>query len=105
MKYLGMELSALIEKSAVHTAKEISQQPDLWQKVWKEVVNHRPALQKFLQTALPDAKRIILTGAGTSAFIGLSLSGFMQRRTGIITEAIPSTDLVSHPKNYFHPEI
>lgn len=105
MKYLGIDLSTLIEKGGAHTAREISQQPELWQKVWEEVHRNQPALQKFLKTALQDSKRIILTGAGTSAFIGLSLSGVFQRTTGILTEAIATTDLVSHPKNYLHPDL
>lgn len=105
MKYLGMDLSALTDKNAVHTAREISQQPDLWQKVWVEMSDQRPFIAKFLQEALPHCKRVILTGAGTSAFIGLSLRGIIQRRTGLITEAIASTDLVSHPRDYFQPEI
>lgn len=103
MKYLGMELPALIEKGAIHTAREISQQPDLWQKVWKDVDGQQGSLRKFLRVALSDSKRIILTGAGTSAFIGLSLSGILQRKTGFITQAIATTDLVSHPKDYFFP--
>lgn len=103
MKYLGMELPALIEKGAIHTAREISQQPDLWQKVWKDVDGQQGSLRKFLRVALSDSKRIILTGAGTSAFIGLSLSGILQRKTGFVTQAIATTDLVSHPKDYFFP--
>lgn len=105
MKYLGVEVPALVEKGAVHTAKEISQQPDLWQNIWRQVYDQRPQLEAFLKVALKGSKRIILTGAGTSAFIGLSLSGLFQRKTGLITEAIASTDLVSHPKNHFQTEV
>jgi tagatose-6-phosphate ketose/aldose isomerase len=101
MKYLGLDLPALTAKGAIHTAREISQQPDLWQKVWEVVSENRQGLQRFLHLALPNTTRIIMTGAGTSAFIGLSLSGIMQRRTGILTDAIATTDLVSHPKDYF----
>ncbi len=104
MKYLGMELPALKEKGAIHTAREISQQPELWRQVWKEVRAHRSGLQKFLNTALKNSKRIILTGAGSSAFIGLSLSGLYQRKTGLLTQAIATTDLVSHPWDYFIPD-
>ena len=105
MKYLGMETSVLTEKQAVHTAREISQQPDLWLNVWKEVSRQRQALEGFLEISLSQSKKIILTGAGTSAFIGLSLKGILQRRTGIQTEAIATTDLVSHPMDYFQPEV
>ncbi|MEX1240519.1 MAG: SIS domain-containing protein [Cyclobacteriaceae bacterium] len=95
-----MDLSALTEKGAVHTAKEISQQPELWQNVFHEVRREEPRLQRFLNTALEKSGRIILTGAGTSAFIGLSLSGLFQRKTGLLTQAIATTDLVSHPRDY-----
>ena len=105
MAYLGMDLSALTQKYAIHTAREISQQPDLWLSVWKGIDQQRPALEHFLQKAFSDSERIILTGAGTSAFIGLSLKGILRRRTGILTEAIATTDLVSHPKDYFQSEI
>jgi tagatose-6-phosphate ketose/aldose isomerase len=105
MKYLGMGLPALTEKGAIHTAREISQQPDLWLDVWQVLNEQRPALEKFLDRALSNSARIILTGAGTSAFIGLSLKGILQRRTGILTEAIATTDLVSHPKDYFQSQL
>jgi tagatose-6-phosphate ketose/aldose isomerase len=105
MKYLGMELPALAQKNAVHTAREISQQPDLWQEIWQEVWAHQAGLEKFMHAALLKSKRIILTGAGTSAFIGLSLSALLQRKTGIITQAIATTDLVSHPKDYFLADV
>jgi tagatose-6-phosphate ketose/aldose isomerase len=105
MKYLGLELPALIKSNAVHTAREISQQPDLWQTIWREMVKQRSGLEEFMDTALSHSTRIILTGAGTSAFIGLSLSALLQRNTGIITQAIASTDLVSHPRNYFVSDV
>lgn len=103
MNYLGMELPVLESGGAIHTAREIAQQPELWQKVWKEVEGQRRELDGFLQVALSNARRIILTGAGTSAFIGLSLRGTLQRRTGILTEAIASTDIVSHPRDFLLP--
>lgn len=105
MSYFGMELPALIQSGAVHTAREITQQPDLWQQVWKDVYAQQTALRKFTHHALNHSQRIILTGAGTSAFIGLSLAGLLHRRTGIITQAIATTDLVSHPKDYFSPDM
>ena len=105
MEYLGMGLPALEAKGAVHTAREIAQQPDLWQKIWHVVNDQRTGLHKFLGTALTDSRRVILTGAGTSAFIGLSLRGIVQRQTGILTEAIASTDLVSHPRDFFSASI
>lgn len=105
MKYLGIEDTELIHKGAILTAKEISQQPVLWQKVWDKIKEDRIPLENFLNGALKESHRIMLIGAGTSAFIGLSLRGIFQRKTGILTEAISTTDIVSHPRDYFHPDI
>jgi tagatose-6-phosphate ketose/aldose isomerase len=103
MKYLGLTVQQLTQSGGIHTAKEISQQPLLWQKIWDQIEVELPSIQNFLKQS--ECKRIILTGAGTSAFIGLSLRGVFQRNTGIVTEAISTTDLVSHPKDYLHPTI
>ena len=42
---------------------------------------------------------VILTGAGTSAFIGDVLEGPFQQKTGIRTRAVATTDLVTHAVN------
>ena len=105
MKYLGLEMAALQSRGGVHTAREICQQPDLWQKILKDLVGERDELGRFLGIALPNARKIILTGAGTSAFVGQSLTGIIQGNTGIPTEAIASTELVSHPRHYFLPDL
>ncbi|WP_224994363.1 SIS domain-containing protein [Cesiribacter sp. SM1] len=104
MKYLGFNVQELTDRGAIHTAKEISQQPEIWQKVWSLVEGERESIQSFFDKH-KEIQRIILTGAGTSAFIGLSLRGVFQRQTGILTEAISTTDLVSHPKDYLHADV
>lgn len=104
MTYLDFSTQDLIQKGAIHTAQEIAQQPALWGRIWAAINAQKPELKKFFTEAGPY-KRIVLTGAGTSAFIGLSLRGVFQRRTGIVTEAISTTDLVSHPHDYFLSEV
>lgn len=105
MGYLGLDLDTLTAKGAVHTAKEISQQPELWKKIWAKLNEDQSGINRFLERALSDSKRIILTGAGTSGYIGRSLSGVFQRNTKIVSEAICTTDLVSHPKDYLRRDI
>jgi tagatose-6-phosphate ketose/aldose isomerase len=104
MKYFGFGIEELTQKGGIHTAREIAQQPVLWKKIYDQVVEQKDALQEFFDLT-SSVKRIILTGAGTSAFIGLSLRGSFQRNKNILTEAISTTDLVSHPKDYFHADI
>jgi tagatose-6-phosphate ketose/aldose isomerase len=105
MKYLGLDLSTLANMGAIHTAKEISQQPQLWKKIYENILLQQTEIQEFLDKARGKSGRIILTGAGTSAFIGMSLRGTFQRKTGIVTEAIATTDLVSHPQDYLIPTV
>lgn len=102
--YLGYNHSELLERGAIHTAKEISGQPKLWLDTWDLVAKGRFRLESFLEEAyLYPNLDIILTGAGTSAFIGDILEGPYQRNTGKCTRAIATTDLVSHPEDYFQP--
>src|SRR5690606_39813667 len=47
-----------------------------------------------------DKLRIILTGAGTSAYIGNILQGSFQQQLSHPVFAVATTDLVSHPHLY-----
>ncbi len=89
--------------SSIHfTSKEITGQPALWLKVWKLVKEQKSEVSLFLKKVKCLSKlHIILTGAGTSAFIGDVLEGIFQKETGIITKAVPTTDIVTHPELYF----
>lgn len=81
------------------TAREIAQQPATWREVLSNVETRRADVDAFLSGILgrPDL-RIVLTGAGSSAFIGSiaapALSRLLKRRV----DAISTTDLVSNPE-------
>lgn len=103
--WLGMDDQQLKDVGGTFTAKEITHQPRLWKDTWNLVQEHRTALRAFLDKlyATPDIE-VILTGAGTSAYIGSILRtpfqiGFRKR-----TWAVPTTDLVSHPQHYFQSD-
>ncbi len=103
MNYLGMPSADLLQQGAIHTAKEISQQPELWKKIRDVFEQERVQVNNFFDQAVKNAERIILTGAGSSAFIGTTLRGIFQQATHLITEAIPTTDIVTHPLDYLQP--
>jgi tagatose-6-phosphate ketose/aldose isomerase len=105
MEHLGIDESVLIERGAINTAREIEGQPALWKKTWQKITYESGAISSFLGETLPQVQRIILTGAGTSAFIGLSLKGKFQKAFGKITEVIPTTDLVSNPEDFLIRDI
>lgn len=100
---LGFTLSELQEYQGYLTAKEIAQQPRLWQKTWQLVYDNKEKLSAFLNTAFTESSlTVVLTGAGTSAFIGNVLQGPFQKNTNKTTTAIATTDLILHPEHYFN---
>lgn len=98
MQYLGLEINDLESLGAIHTAREISQQPQVWLKIWNLLKNQQNELHSFMQDHQYD--KIILAGAGTSAYIGESLIGTFHRNLHHPVDAIPTTHLVSHPYDY-----
>ncbi len=110
MTLLHLDASDLDHRGGTHTAREIAHQPAVWQMVHDQLQDGRPALDAFLQPllALPDL-RIVLTGAGSSAFIGQCLAPGLLRqlgqRPGIRVEAVATTDIVSSPAQCLQPEV
>ncbi|TDR73289.1 SIS domain-containing protein [Paludibacterium purpuratum] len=87
---------------AAHTMPEILGQPDLWLATWQCLMEAARPLNDFLMLALADRGReIVLTGAGSSAFIGELLQGAFARKTGRAVRAVPTTDIVTHPDECF----
>ena len=85
-----------------HMAKEIASQPKLWNDTYESVLAKSGQLTAFLNEIyeIKDLQ-IILTGAGTSAFIGEILQYSFYKHTGKSVKAIPTTDLVTHPRDFF----
>lgn len=100
MNYLSINETELGKLCAVHTASEIAGQPLLWKEVYENIRLKRGEIEVYLDNTLPKVNKIILTGAGTSAFIGMSLEGVFFRNFNIPAIAVPTTNLVSHPNNY-----
>lgn len=105
-KLLGFEPETLKNNGGYLTAKEITQQPMLWIHTWQLVKERQEALESFLNEAYQhESLTIILTGAGTSAFIGNALQGPFQKNTKKNAVAIATTDLISHPGHYLNNNI
>ena len=80
------------------TLREIRQQPETLRAVQAVLDAERAGIEAFLKALLADpARRVILTGAGTSAFIGQSLAPTLSRELGRVVEAVATTDIVSAP--------
>jgi tagatose-6-phosphate ketose/aldose isomerase len=105
MQYFNIKEEELSSLGALHTAREIWGQPSVWSETYAKFLNEKLEISRFRDKVIRQRKKIILTGAGTSAYIGYSLEGTFQRHTGITTVSIPTTHLVTHPKDYLDPEL
>jgi tagatose-6-phosphate ketose/aldose isomerase len=88
------------------TAREIAQQPAVWKEVADLVARERKRLDSFLAPLLAEPRiRIVLTGAGTSSYIGGCLAPALARHLARRVDAVPTTDLVSGPSLYLQRDV
>ena len=101
----GYQDQKLKEISANHTAKEIKQQPRLWQETVEIIEDNKDKINKFISKIDNSSQaRIIFTGAGTSAFVGDTAVPYLDKKLAVKVESIATTDIVSNPKDYLHQE-
>ncbi|HWW79689.1 MAG TPA: tagatose-6-phosphate ketose isomerase [Steroidobacteraceae bacterium] len=102
MNYFGLTPEEIETRGGQWTAREIVQQPGIWQEVEQLVRSDTGGVAAFLTPLLqrPDL-RIVLTGAGTSSFIGECLAPALLKQYGRWVGAVATTDLVASPENYF----
>lgn len=105
MEYLKINEPELISKGAIDTAKEIAEQPLVWKNTYDKFFNERNSLAEFWSKVVEGCDKIILTGAGTSAYIGYSLEGPFQRHTGVTTVSVATTHIVTHPHDYLQEDV
>lgn len=96
---LGREPADAVAPGARWTVQEIAQQPRLWREVAATLTARREETEAFLAPllALPDL-RVLLCGAGTSAFAGELLAPALTRELGRRVEAVATTDVVADPR-------
>lgn len=102
MNYLTYDNEFLIRNGGLHTAMEICQQPEIWEEAVLNIIKNKEKISAFMDKVL-DFKnlRIIITGAGSSAFAGEMLMPYLNTKLGKVVEAIATTDLVATPYYYF----
>ena len=89
------------ETSSVFTVSEIYQQPSTWKKTCAQLAACKDELQAFLnQVLLADDFDVVLTGAGTSEFVGNSLFHALGKKYGYKVKSYATTDIVPSPENY-----
>jgi D-galactosamine 6-phosphate deaminase/isomerase len=103
---LGYAPGELDGRGAGWTGREIAQQPALWREVAKTASTLGDKHAAFLRPLLDRRElRIVLAGAGTSAYAGEVLAPTLRRHLGHRVEAIASTDLVADPHGCFAEDV
>ena len=100
----------LLELGAEITTREIYQQPDVWKEAFEAYQAKREEIAAFLKGIADkyDYIKVILTGAGTSAYVGDTLVPYFkevydERKWNF--NAIATTDIVANPETYLKKDV
>lgn len=103
--HLGIAEADLLASGGMPTAREIEQQPRMLEQTHALVAGLHEKLQAFAgPLSANPAARIILTGAGSSSYIGQCVAPLLDRRLAARVDAVPTTDIVCAPRLYLDPE-
>lgn len=92
------------------TPREIAQQPSTWTKAAQIVIARKAEISKFLKSSGVTSggagrknATLILTGAGSSEFVGNAVFNVMRQRMGANVISVPTTHIVTNPETVFLP--
>jgi tagatose-6-phosphate ketose/aldose isomerase len=106
MDYFGFSQEHLEQAGGYWTAREISQQPKTWALIQQLIAGDAAAARAFLDPLMRrSGLRIVLTGAGTSAFVGECVAPALARKSGLRVDAVASTDLVGSPLSWLPRDV
>ena len=89
------------EVGSYWTSKEIFQQPKTWLKTFNQVKAEKDSIKALINKVISqDDYDIILTGAGTSEFVGNSIFPFLSPLNNFKVKSYGTTDIVACPEDY-----
>ena len=105
-QFYGEDRAYFESKGCANTAYEIAHQPHMWLKLCDVLKENKQAIDNFM-SSIGGLKgvRIVLTGAGSSGFVGRAAAGFVGKSSNIPCEAIHTTDIVSAPETYLFADV
>ena len=89
--------------NTMFTFNEIHQQPAMWRKELAALLAKKEEIRAFMHKYLTPDTDIVLTGAGTSAFIGDALQPVMRGMWQNV-RSVATTDIITHAKYLLNPE-
>jgi len=89
----------------LYTAEEIAHQPAIWRALAAILRDEQAALAAFLGDALSNpAQRVILTGAGSSAYVGEIVADTLNAAWPAQIRALATTTLLTHHELYLEAD-
>ncbi len=85
------------------TFNEIHQQPAMWRKELAALLAVKEEISAFMHKYLTPDTDVVLTGAGTSAFIGDAITPIMRGMWPNV-RSVATTDLITHAQYLLNPE-
>ncbi|AZU64081.1 SIS domain-containing protein [Neobacillus mesonae] len=100
----------LMPLGAAITTAEIKQQPELWDETFAIYKDKQQQIEAFLQniTVKHDRVRVIFTGAGTSAYVGDTVTPYLKGKVNEQQwdlQSVPTTAIVSNPYQFLKADI
>ena len=97
----GVTEEKMKETSSTFTLTEIYQQPATWEKTCRQIAEQKDELKKFIdQVITQEDFDVILTGAGTSEFVGNALFPHLAELLNHKAKSYGTTDIVATPEAY-----
>ena len=94
-----------MNKLNCHTIREIEHQPRMWRETFEIIRAKEAAIRQFMvENQISRDTRIILTGAGTSAFVADTAACLFMRDGYTLTRSVSTTDIVSAPESFLGPD-
>ena len=88
----------------LHTYREIKQQPRVWLEAYNIILSRKAEIKAFTDRYLSQGYEIILSGAGTSAYIGDALEPALHNTLFRGARALATTDIITNPYMYFNKD-
>lgn len=97
----GITDDRMKETSSTFTLTEIYQQPATWEKTCRQIEEHKEEIQNFIDQVIKcEDYDVILTGAGTSEFVGNALFPHLAGLLNHKAKSYGTTDIVATPEAY-----
>ena len=109
-QYLNINTLELKRRKNYWTAREICQQPRMWRGVHSRIDASRADIDAWLEPTLAKPNlRILLCGAGTSAFIGDTAAAWFRARCQVSPTcqfaSVSTTDLTADPLQFLRQDL